>query len=220
MRIESTFPPREFPPLTKDALEQIYALFLDLENKFSDSIPGFEQYTGTDESIGTENSHYNSIITKFQFQYALAMTRHPLVIKVAKNDFDISEFDPKILVGSKIMAGMKILDLGSGPMPVFARVCRALGADVWTVDKEALYNSSLKKVLQEAEKARHIVLDLSSKNATQTILKRSSGNFNLVTAANLDSALFLGGKKVGWPLVKKGGVYYEVTASSYPELKE
>ena len=213
----------EFPPLTKEDLEEIETLYQALREKFPSRIPGMEFYTGTYESIGEGNIIYNSHMTLGQFCYALAMTRHPLIKEVSSSEHDLVQFRAKGLEENQVMKGIKILDLGCGPWPVFARCCRALGADVWTVDKippTDLYSKEelFTKKQKDHEIERHIQVDLSGGLAPRLIKERSAGDFHLVTAVQLKGGSFFEGRNVGWVLLKKGGVYYEV--GSDPELKE
>ena len=219
--------PESFPPLTPRDLEEIYNLFLGLVSRFAKYISskervenetfGFKDYTGTGQLLGQGSIYFNSTVTLYQFIYALAMTRHPLIKKMIEPKFNQVEFDPKVLADNKIMAGMKIIDLGSGPQPVFARCCRAMGADVWTVDDKP--DSSrldfrsnrdfLSKEQRDLEDQRHIELDLKSEHAADLIIQKSGGDFNLVTEANLGGhGLYLKEerRKIAWPLVKKGGI--------------
>jgi len=230
----------EFPPLKQEDMKEIFNLYISLMGKFSvetikATAPGFKAYTGIDEDVGNdwnkEVPFYNTGITFSQLLYTLAMTRHPLVKGITDSEFDDSKFDAKELIEQKIMKGMKILDLGSGPRPVFARCCRAMGADVWTVDKpprlfgtyEFRTNRKLLSKEQcELEDKRHIEIDLTSKKATDVIKEKSRGEFNLVTEANLiGPGLHTDEQKrsVAMPLLKKGGVYYSVS-NFRPELKE
>ncbi len=205
--------PVGFPALTKEDLEEINQLFLDLVGKFGNTMPGLEEYTGQDRSIGEGSIYHNSRVTLYQFLYSLALTRHSLVKKISSPDFKKSDFKIKDLVDNKIMKGMKILDLGSGPIPVFSRVCRAMGADIWTVDEEDFSDA-----YNEAEKKYHITIGLGDKNALSTILKKTSGNFNLVSeAALIPPCNFY--RPVILPLIKRGGVWY-VSPELDSKLKE
>src|SRR3989338_4233675 len=123
-RLEQLPTTPEFPALTSEDLEEIKVLFERLHKKFDRrynllKAPGFKAYTGLNIAVGEGNDHYNSQETFHQLLYTLAVTRHPLVKKLVEPEFDASTFDAKTLVESRIMSGMKILDLGSGPKPVF-----------------------------------------------------------------------------------------------------
>src|SRR3989344_7379343 len=164
----------EFPALTKEDLEEIEDLYYKLQKSFSGEIPGLELFTGTGENVGKGNIIYNSFMTLHQFYYALAITRHSLIKEIAKPEFDRSNFDAKVLVESKILAGIKILDLGCGINPVFARCCRALGADVWTVDLRPAKDFYFKEELFSKEQRdlgiqKHIQIDLSNGLAPRII---------------------------------------------------
>ncbi len=221
-KIHSTI---EFPALTKADLEEIHelerALFRELGDRYG-QIDGFEKYSGLNERIGFGTTIINSSMTWHQFVFALAFTRHSLVKKIAEGNS--SEINAETLVKNKIMAGIKILDLGSSIWPVFARCCRAMGADVWTVDKdqrpfdfEPGYLSEEQKLI---ESQKHIVLDLEDKDAVDIIKQKSGGNFNLVTESQLEADEFMEGEKIALPLLKKGGVHEGTLSKWRPTLKE
>ena len=217
---EAPPPPAEFPPLTKEDLKEIKKLYSKLYLEFAilRKILDFKNYSGVKEEIGQGGIFYNSRSTLFQFLKVLAMTRHELVkklVELAKSDKDRKVFDIQSLVDGKIMAGMKILDLGSGPEPVFARCCRAMGADVWTVDLEDDHYrivarreaNSMTQGAMALEDLKHIKIDLTKKNAAQIIKEKSLGDFNLVTEANLIGSGLGSEKDIAMSLLKKGGVY-------------
>lgn len=134
----SSSPEVEFPPLTEKDLEEIRILNEKLQKVFEwKGARGFTKYTGIGVDVGSDDIYlyYNSKVTARQLLSAIALTRNPILEQMIKPRFNYKEFDARILVENKIMAGMKILDLGCGPKPVFARCCRAMGADVWTVDQ-------------------------------------------------------------------------------------
>ena len=219
----------EFPPLTKNDIEEIKDLAEKLRMV---SIPGFEEYTGKGQTIGNGDIVYNSIITLNQFVCALAMTRHPLLREAIRQEPSLSQrnfLNAEILIKEKIMSGMKILDLGSGSLPVFARCCRTMGADIWTVDKNPISgfswnkNEEVKKLPIEqinAESEKHIILDLNDPEAVKIIEQKTGGNFNLVTEAGLIPSGFLKGGEIALPLLKIGGVYYNSKKFSDAVLKE
>ena len=119
---------------------------------------------------------------------------------------------------------MKILDLGSSRYPYFARCCRTMGADVWTVDMDSIPEFYHRKspIPEEAKKLeieKHIQLNLNDPRAADIIMKKTGGNFNLVTESNLGADGFSKGRDIAWPLIKKGGIYDNVTMVKM-ELKE
>ena len=224
VNIEGTTKPVEFPPITKEDLEEIRKLSFGLINKLTfrdknDNIKVkpilFSRHTGLDEPVGGGDSiYYNTIMTCYQFLFALAMTRHPFVKKMIAPEFNPSESDIENLVEKKIMSGIKILDMGCGPKPTFARCCRVLGAEVWTVDNESdfrYYRPTLPKDQCDLEDQMHIELDLVNVQAVDIIRKRSMGDFNLITEANLylksPSVARVQSKDIAMPLLKKGGVH-------------
>jgi len=210
----------EFPPLTEKDLKEIVRLFGKLFNKFDKKlIRGLGVYTGINENIGEGGEIYNSVSTLRQLFFVLAMSRHPLVRQMLEDEFDESKFNAKIFIENKILAGMRILDLGSGPFPVLARCCRVMGADVWTVDKKPKFRhldfkhnrEFLPKEQCDLEDQRHIELDLNDSNAASIIQGKTTGNFDLVTEANLLSnwGLSVTSEYIAMFLLKKGGVHYK-----------
>jgi hypothetical protein len=130
---EKTENPPSFPELTEEDLWEIRKMRSELDKALGDYIRGFEAYTGVNEIVG-QHSVFNGPITAGQLKYALAMTRSPILRELIENGGRRGEIDASVLVENKIMAGMKMLDLGSGPEPVLARCCRSTGADAWTAD--------------------------------------------------------------------------------------
>lgn len=212
---------------TPQDMKEIYRLFLEIHANIPEKLKGLEAYSGTDQGIGEGNSYHNSVATLHQLEYALAMTRHPLVREMASEHFDPVKFNPRELVENKVMAGLKILDLGCGHTPVFARVSRSMGADVWTVDKIAAdgfhCSDSFRSEARKSEIEKHIQMQLSHVNAKISaglIRQKSGGEFNLVTASNLDSDGFAGGKDIAMLLLKKGGIYNGGSPRIFPEQKK
>lgn len=216
----------EFLPITPEDLEQIKKLRAGIWRKFKGVLPGFKKYTGIEKDIGV-STVYNTPVTAGQLMFALAMTRHPLLYQMIQNqDVNKDNFNAEELVENKIMRGMKILDLGSSDRPIFARCCRYMGADVWTVDIDTIEehrfgisNQLLTPEIKKLEIERHISLDLlRSDEAVDKINQLTGGNFNLVTEAHLRTDGVKTGKSIGLALLKKGGVYYE-TCNLESELK-
>jgi hypothetical protein len=217
----------EFPPVTKEDLQEIQELSYRLLGKFGISeskLPGFDVYSGIGEHVGFGGSIINSTVTYFQFIRALAFTRHKLIKKIIAPDFNKSDFSAKELVENKIMNGIKILDLGSSTEPVFARYCRALGADVWTADwdPEPFFSEpgSLTEEQKQIESKHHILVDLYAENAVDYIAQQSGGNFNLVTESQLMASGFTSGYSIAMPLLKKGGVYMNDAKIGKEKIKE
>lgn len=182
---------------------------------------GFRQYTGNGHSLGS-GSILNSTVTSSQVANAIAMTRSPLITEMLESNRPNKKSD-ELFVANQIMSGMKILDLGSGPVPVLARICRYMGANVWTVDVEKLdgkYDGSLfPSDMQELEMTHHILLDLNDPDIVNILREKTGGNFNLATAGHLSTSGFYYGADVGMNLLKSGGVYYEPLRGE-PKLKK
>jgi hypothetical protein len=246
----------EFPELTREDVIQNREFAFELGNFWKKvgvgdgngvvEFPG--QYLGNgDGAIGQHSSFYNTIATYYEFLTALAMTRSPLLQEMmdeaAKHPKSQTEEDreklstiwnPRLLVENKIMQGMKILDLGSGPEPVFARVSRAMGAEVWTVDSGAIpadyYNARklLPEEQQEMEQAHHIVLDLNDPSADEVLQEKTGGDFNFIGQANLLRTKYED-KEPGWRVAERlnlkllkngGGAMHDRPTDGLRYLKE
>ncbi len=217
----------EFPELDERSLKEVLSLCDEITNLLGRYIVGFGAYTGSkfDQCIG-QHTIYNGVITAQQLEFAMAMTRSPVLVEMISNKIK-GEALADALVQNKIMNGMKVLDLGSGPTPTFARCCRAMGADAWTVDVLPITKDEDEMLFSREraaeELAHHLVLNLEPDReetdpprppAIQVIQGVSGGDFNLVTECNLETAgspsgaTFYGGYKIGMELLRKGGVYY------------
>jgi len=205
---------KEFPPLTQRDLEEIHRSFL-LLLRVQKKLSEFRKYTGLEEAPGEGGPLYNSRTTLYQFIYVLAMTQHPLVKEIVGRSKDNKledQLDAAQLVKAKIMQGMKILDLGCGIKPVFARCCRALGAQVWTVDAKPAVHFEFNRELftreqREIELLNHININLVAAEAATIIQQKTGGNFNLAIEANLIADGFDEADLISMPLLKKGGVH-------------
>jgi len=149
----------------------------------------------------------------------------------SKKQFEKFETGVKNLIENQVMKGLKILDLGCGSKPTFARAARAAGADVYTVDifgADGFEYDDRKEIDPEIiryEIKKHIKLDLNDPNAVKILQERTGGNFDLVTEANLHTggatAAFHEGKKIAWPLLKPGGIHFDANKfDKTPDIKE
>ena len=189
------------------ATRQLYRQLLNrVESRRGGTRPaGFEHLTGLREDLGHGSGPGLGNIAVFntpraldQMEWTLALTGHPKVsalvtpLQPGEPDFHATE-----LVKLQILAGMRILDLGCGLEPTFARAARFLGAQVYTVDLFAATNFRhalerdgafrLPETFAALERANHIERDLKTPAAVDAILAASGGNFDLVTSAHLDS---------------------------------
>jgi len=164
---------------------------------------------------------------------ALAMSNNPamedLLKKIKKGKVDWQNFNPEPLREANVLQGMKILDLGCGWTPTFARTARRLGADVYTVDvipadefylwnplddKELLeelktsnprkYNIELQLIKEfdetrKIEAEKHVEINLREPDAIARILQQTGGNFDLVTSAHIDSGSEYKGRDITYP---------------------
>ena len=174
------------------------------------------------------NKWHSSPLTLHQVAFTLAMSEHELVQNLLNRPITKDESTKEIItmddvrgfIDAKILAGMKILDLGSGYELGFARWSRKFGAVVFTVDVIPANEFEIKEGFltpQEREKeiASHIAVDLSSADAIPMIKNRSGGEFTLATEVNLSASQFFGGRNIAEPLLKTGGIYAQFPPPSY-----
>ena len=93
----------------------------------------------------------------------------------------------KDLLREKPLRGEKILDLGCGIQPSYARACRAFGAEVWMVDvvsPEQIRDFSKGKRFLALERQFYIPLDLNREDALEVIEVRAGRDFSIVTEAH------------------------------------
>jgi hypothetical protein len=223
----------EFPELTREEMIENKIFRFELQRLWEkvgvgdgNGVVEFpKQYLGNgDGAIGQHGTYYNTIATYYEFLTALAMTRSPILKEMmdeaANQPKPQTETDrkklsaiwnPHLLVENKIMQGMKILDLGSGPQPVFARVSRAMGAEVWTVDSGLIpasyYDAEFDQELlsakqQEMEQAYHIILNLNDPSAAEVLQEKTGGDFNFSGQANLLRTKH-DDKEPGWRVVER-----------------
>jgi len=184
------------------------------DEKYS-GIPGFEKYIGVDMLIGEADwtSFYNTCHSPCHLAFALGLSKHPCIDEMLEHDLE-----PDELVRQKVLSGIKILDIGCGHIPTFARCSRALGADVYTLDKDpadCFYSKKgfFSEEQKQEERKRHVCLTLikygiHAKEAQQ-ILDATGGNFDLITASFLD---IMGEelREIVFPLLKPNGIYFDV----------
>lgn len=205
-------------PITK---EQVRKLKKELNYTKLDTLKGVvgtQDYTGHGKTLGVDSVH-NSRLCGHQFLFALALSQHPLVWKEVQTE---DHLDFKKLMDGKVLDGMKIIDLGCGYMPGFARCTRYLGADTYTVDiipsdKFESYDLLFPDEYRKMEADNHIILDLNTDGALEEIIKITGGDFDLVTQAHLNAdtqyngrfmACYLG-RIIAKGLLKQGGAYYD-----------
>ena len=183
-------------------LGEVRTLYRELAHRNAQSTTGvFGRWTGLRDTLGSSDATqwYNTPLALDQVEWTLALTRHPLVRGFAAPTGPHPSVSEGDLVAAQLLQGMRILDLGCGREPTFARVARALGAHVTTVDvigPESLRfdRGHFSAAEQEAERANHLTIDLMAADAADRILAFGVEGFDLVTSANLEAsspALFL-----------------------------
>jgi hypothetical protein len=237
--------------ITRKDIEEILILRLNLSNIYCHYSrlphPLFNKLAGLKQArigSGTEN---NTVRAINQLSFAMAMTRHPLIIEMTnefrRNDIVSEDYDER-LIEAQILKGYKILDLGCGRIPILARVCRGLGADVWTADvipAKELEPGILEKKARKDEEEKHICTDLGDaarEDKAVELLKKTGGEFNLVTEAHLKTGTFIidsaaknrgvldreiyrncDGSYFAFKLLKDFGLYFDADRSDSVKVK-
>ncbi|MBX7148024.1 class I SAM-dependent methyltransferase [bacterium] len=152
---------------------------------------GFEVVTGLEDgavpgvpAVLGGGLVYNSYDTVRQLFQALALVDPEIVDAALNPDLHPDRSDVARLIEAQVLAGMRILDLGCGPDTIFARLARAMGAEVWTVD---MLPPDRIGPEGSVERAFYLQMDLSNRYAAARIYEATGGNFNLVTQAHLNS---------------------------------
>lgn len=249
----SEISPSELPPELeqekserKEKLKKVLELYHKLEKsmvsqQFGMASAALFEYTLMKRKFGSSTQE-NTPLAVSQLLFALALTQHHLLEKISDIELDQlplkkSREKFKELVDNKVLNKIKILDLGCGPQPTFARIGRALGADIHTADIlgsedfEYADKDNVDPQIIEAEVKNHIKVDLNSEEAIKIIEDNTGGNFDLITEAHLKTGgsskglpywirACERGKKIGLPLLKQGGIYFDSHEPDRPTIKE
>lgn len=195
-----------------------------LQHKLSDYGSGLlssfkEEYTGLHLPIGSSTA-VNTPGAAKQLEFTLAFSGHPLVDEIPESDIDDTTFDPEPLREAQVLEGLKILDMGCGSEPTFARCARYMGADVYTVDTKTADNlRSNKRYFSDErkneEEDKHIPLDLNDEGAIDQIIEKTGGEFDIVTCSHLRREEYSPSssriEQIAHALLKPRGVYYNAT---------
>lgn len=207
----------------RERLERVKKIFqgLQLLSLGIDGLDGTRDFTLIGDPLGY-SSEENSSAASNQFLFSLAMSGDTQVKEVAarENRNKIGEIIEE-LIKKQVLTGLKILDLGCGSRPTFARVARAAGADVYTVDVQGAedfeYYDKEKidaRILKE-EVEKHIQVDLHDEGALEMIRQKTGAEFDLVSSAHLETGFggynFSEGKGLAMRLLKKGGLYFNAS---------
>lgn len=180
---------------------------------------------------------YNTALSVNQFLQALALIDHPLIDDLCLRSnlqrviTENTQNSPlQNLIDAKVAKGFRVLDLGCGVCPMFARVMRAIGAEVYTVDIISADDFELSPDQQEneftcLEKANHIQVNFHDADAAHLILDRSGGHrFHYVTDAHpmiMDGRSFYNGPEESFlqKVLAPGAIYYNANRFSGDESK-
>ncbi len=187
-------------------------------------LPGTKDYLLIGKVLGTGNEN-NSPFTIAQLEMALALGDRQSVddflsFQLEERNRTYQQFSVELrkMIDSKPLSNLKILDLGCG-FPGFARIARASGADVYTVDIFGIEGFEYKdkdrvdpRIIEEEER-KHIQLDLEDPRSIEILKKRTNGNFNLVTHSHLytpgTGRHFTGDvERIAIPLLKENGILF------------
>jgi len=219
-KLESRKIEKELSP--EEKLGEILKLYYSLSPLMGPSgvIGGTKECTLIGENIGY-SSIENSPLCSMQLKFALAASLNTSVkefsekIRIQKLSKEEVEQQFNDWTKDKILKGLKILDLGCGRRPTFARLTRMLGADVYTVDLYSadefnyINKSEIDPKIIEKEIEKHIQLDLKNPNSIEIIKSRTGGDFDLVTEAHLTTVGFNDGEEIGLSLLKRGGIHHD-----------
>lgn len=153
------------------------------------------------KSIGT-STVYNSPFQSAQLIIALAMSRDARIEEIVQQEnpgpvFKIGTREKFLEKWGGVLNGLKIIDIGCGYEPTFARASRGLGAEVFTVDiipasqfenfhpkRYDGENDAVEIADHELAKKFHIQMDLDDEDALQKILEITGGEFDYATEAH------------------------------------
>lgn len=199
-------------------------------------IAGTDGWNGLSGCIGN-GQIYNTSGTQHQFLTALAMSEHPEVDRLIQEGGREEYLNMADLEDKKVLDGLKILDLGCGYRPTFARLTRWLGAEVYTADligseefeydpifhdRETgkSYEKDCPLNLRSAEIDNHIQGDLYKDRTLEEIMKKSGGDFDLVSSSFVRvSDGHFDQEKIAGQMLKEGGVFHEEAESFYRKDK-
>lgn len=174
------------------------------------------------KSIGDHYIH-STLQATMQLLFAMAYSRHPEVERVlADPGITPENFDIQPFLDQQILAGLKFLDIGCGHSPDFARCARAMGAEVYTIDKDKQLLS--RNLLSDKELASHISVDANDPKVISIILNRTGGQFDLVThgSAGWDGLLSKSVLTIAQVNMKDRGMYFNADlekALTFADLK-
>ena len=183
-------------------------------------IPGLENYTGTKKTLG-RNTYLVFPYAARQLLFLFAEKGfHPSSHLIGANETAVADYI-HVLKRKKALSGLKVIDLGCGILPAFARCAREFGAEVYTVDvlaAEMLVQDYLPDQRSKTlERESHIRADLNRRESIEYILERSDGPFDVATSAKLDACSDNSGELIfapenvwgiAWSLLKPKKTYY------------
>ena len=193
------------------------------------------EYTGNGDPLGF-STVYNSGYVPDQLAAALLLSSHP-IIKDVLAFRDKKEKPSKVLhslLEDKALTGIKILDLGCGFIPSFARCARAFGGDVYTLDvipasefefgvngPESPWSKGFTQRERDIEIKKHIQANLDDPEIVNIITYKAGADFDLVTSAHTESGgcVYQGREYqknpreitgIAMKILKRNGIYYAV----------
>jgi hypothetical protein len=135
---------------------------------------------------------------------------HESVAGIVQNERATTAEAVHALREERVLAGLKIVDLGCGPLPGFALAAKAMGAEVHTADVER------PEPALEGQLDSHTIIDLNDLTAPEILRQVTGGDLDLATeniiaqipghslAPPLRSTLHV----VGLTILRNGGFFY------------
>lgn len=171
-----------------------------------------------------QGSYYNTNMSVGQLSTVLAVCGHPIIDDILRWKKDEPDSIDKI-IDAQVLDWLKILDIGCGLKPIFARYSRALGATVFTLDKESSEsfktNEECDQSKRDEEKEHHIELNIHNNSSPEVVYQRTRGNFDYITSAAIFEDWWmqtLSGMKIIQKNIKSGGLFYNHRSTEIIEI--
>lgn len=206
--------------ITREARQPTLSSGLKSKNWTVSVIDGFEDLIG--ESVG-EGVFYNHSGSTWQLIMALSVSTNPRVIEIVEERRGNSRAIAERLRQEQVLAGQRLIDLGSGVIPSFALAAKSMGATAFTADLQQPARETVAKL------DGHIKVNLNRKSAAEEIMKAAGGDFDLVSENIVGLVPFQDHnavepepetlRAVAIPLLKSGGYYYSVGSDLFRKTK-
>ena len=203
----------------KDFLRRIKMIYKGL------GLASFAEYSGVHDTLIGFGEVYNSRSVPLQLAGTIALSKHFLINRFLA---DGKKINARELTKKKVLKGIKILDLGCGYKPTYARCARAMGAEVYTIDIipseefDVYEEENFSKEERQSEIKNHLTLNLEDERVIEKIEKSFGKDFDIITESHLQTITahwknkfefisFQEGEYVALRLLNSHGVYLNVT---------